>query len=824
MSLTLKDLLSFNQNSRITLKETYYGFHKLKEIASVNGAPTLPDAEEIPKARRVLQYTKKKIWTNEFVYSKVDYLRGRYYVRQEHNAKNTVCFQTMCGKLRRILMQGMYHDIDIKNAHSTILLQLSESLGFPCSALKEYVSHRDEHLRAIMQECGVSKEQAKLFFTIALFGGTFESWKKDFKEDVGIFDNPLRKTDFMNRFLSELEQLRSRFVDVPEYLPFVNIATQVKGKRGRKATVTAMAVMLQEIESKVITSMMNKFMADDVTPCAIIHDGVLVYKNSLVDQDYLRDLEKHIENELGLSLTLDLKNTSPTQDDLDWFELYRPYMTHQEPTKTENQLEDPIDCRWADAALCIFKGKIYQTPAGLMIYDDHRGVWTSDKERDHVRLFKRHIRQIQEACFDEKNNSLQMFSYVFDRMYRMINSDAPIDNDWTNVDRQSGFLCFENGVLDMKEYKMLPHDQKYRFTKRIDREFHCGIYQDVCQELENLVFKKPFTDEEKRVYYMHKLARGVAGKSSLHDREFTVAIGDTSCGKGVQSELMFMALGSYVQAFNAESLVARETSGDSELPWSFALNFYDARIAVSNELNLEKDRKSTVKKLNGNALKKLTGGDSIPMRKLYGQPVLVKNRANIMVLVNDIPEVSPADNAYLKRANYFVFDRTSSDKVTEDNDRYFVSDPSIKSEFIHQPEVWDAFIYLMCKYYKESLESPLQRPESMVVQAKEISGACHNNTDWIYENFHVFEGDRDNWFNEDGVIQWKNIPEEYVIKLDDIYAEFKESNDAVMSKTVFSRDVINKVDGVFLQQRNKKKVWTRYVVGMTRTTSDLHFF
>ena len=119
--------------------------------------------------------------------------------------------------------------------------------------------------------------------------------------------------------------------------------------------------------------------------------------------------------------------------------------------------------------------------------------------------------------------------------------------------------------------------------------------------------------------------------------------------------------------------------------------------------------------------------------------------------------------------------------------------------------------------YKHSVD--LQRSDSTIIQAKEVPESYNTYTDWILENFDVYQGDRSTWFNRyDGVIQWKNIPEEYVMKLDDIYAEFRASNDVVMSKTVFSRDVINKVDGVFVQKRKKSKVCTKYVVGLKRSS------
>ena len=63
-----------------------------------------------------------------------------------------------------------------------------------------------------------------------------------------------------------------------------------------------------------------------------------------------------------------------------------------------------------------------------------------------------------------------------------------------------------------------------------------------------------------------------------------------------------------------------------------------------------------------------------------------------MLMINDLPQT--IDEAYLKRANYITYDRSSKVDILEDNELYFKADDSIK-DFIRDPYIIDSFVYLL---------------------------------------------------------------------------------------------------------------------------------
>ncbi len=78
------------------------------------------------------------------------------------------------------LDQCIYHDIDVRNCHPVLLLQLCEQHGFTdMSHLRQYVNEREECLQSVMSSCGVSRNAAKELFLRLLYGGKSAAWARD---------------------------------------------------------------------------------------------------------------------------------------------------------------------------------------------------------------------------------------------------------------------------------------------------------------------------------------------------------------------------------------------------------------------------------------------------------------------------------------------------------------------------------------------------------------------------------------------------------------------------------------------------------------------
>lgn len=781
MSL-LKRAQEFSTPVQIVLKETYYDVAKLQRMASIDvvvpGGSYVKDmiwSTEVDKMKRMLK-NKKKDNTNTLTYVRPLYERGRYMATK--SGKNEPSYQNVYNKARRLVMDGMYHDIDMVNAHPSILVQLCDDLNIECPKLRTLVENRDAYLQEIMTKFDVSRDVAKNFFTSTCFGESLNGWAVS----NGIKDTS-KAPGFMLEFINEHESIRRKFTSIPEYLDYVQIATRVKGKTGRKKEVSTMAIMLQDVESKVIICMYNFMVENNIHVSTLIHDGILVYKNEKVTSDLLRACEQRITYTLGLKIKLDEKNTAPTDDDIAWFKEHEPFMRDIDGKNSDVRI-DQLNC---NNILSSFQGKVFRTDLGLMMYDKEEGIWTNVKT-DHYRIIERDCKLVG---LSEKDT----FKKLFNDAYTLLESKAAFKTKWYAIEDDLGYLCFNNGVLDMKEYKMLPHDPKYFFTKKINRNFDCEDMVMEKEELMTRVFEKPFNDKDKLERYMCLLSRGVAGYSVLRDKSFNICIGEPNCGKGLQCRLFDHSLDGYYDEFNAEHLSMAKKKNDIERDWSFALKFYNCRIACSSELILDTTDTTTkfgtkkdIVKLNGNCMKRLVGeGDVLNGRGLYKDPFKFVNRAMLNMMVNDIPEVAPADKAFLNRVNYIQFDKCSSDEITEDNEEYFVADSTIKS-YVKQESTCNAFISLMCSYFQKTLENPdlIKQTEEMKALARERTGAGMSGFEWVKRNYQLYEGDVAGWEkpgSKTTTYDWDKVGDWFMC-FDTVY-EFYTSAGNIDSKTNF---------------------------------------
>ena len=82
--------------------------------------------------------------------------------------------------IRHFLCKDTYYDIDIINAHPSILLNLCEAWEIPCDNLRKYVEDRDTIVNIIKKKCGIEKDDAKQLFISIMNGGSIRASLKKF--------------------------------------------------------------------------------------------------------------------------------------------------------------------------------------------------------------------------------------------------------------------------------------------------------------------------------------------------------------------------------------------------------------------------------------------------------------------------------------------------------------------------------------------------------------------------------------------------------------------------------------------------------------------
>lgn len=215
-------------------------------------------------------------------------------------------------------------------------------------------------------------------------------------------------------------------------------------------------------------------------------------------------------------------------------------------------------------------------------------------------------------------------------VFRLILDDTRIQKTPADLNRHRNLINFKNGVWDIDQGKLLPHDSKYLQTVQIPHEV--GIYHPFQETRLYRFFRKtklPKADVEMALAYMaYCLTLGYGLKT------FMILCGQSNTGKSVL--LRFW-----------ETMVGRENTSALSMH-ELSHRFYPAQL-YGRLLNSCGDNGALPLSSIEN-LKKITGGDQIMHEKKGKEPFFFVPFAKLIFSFNQLPlQLEEKSNAFYKR-------------------------------------------------------------------------------------------------------------------------------------------------------------------------------
>tara|TARA_R110000787_G_scaffold234800_1_gene341653 strand:+ start:1616 stop:4012 length:2397 start_codon:yes stop_codon:yes gene_type:complete len=206
--------------------------------------------------------------------------------------KGSVSLGSLGRKIRGTLSTGTYIDIDIKNCHATFILHLLKKYGFQHATFDNYVNNRDAYLNKIKTSYNCSRDEAKKFFIIVGYGGSYNSWYNGLAGESqlqGESQEPL-----WNSFKTEAKLLANKFIDTNQ-----EIFTQWKDARTKDYNYDFgfLGIMLQDFERQVLETMVSFFQKEGLIRnhnAVLIHDGLML-NIKYIKKETLERLEQEIK-------------------------------------------------------------------------------------------------------------------------------------------------------------------------------------------------------------------------------------------------------------------------------------------------------------------------------------------------------------------------------------------------------------------------------------------------------------------------------------------------------------------------------------------------
>ena len=225
--------------------------------------------------------------------SKSESEQGRWHALKSRSLQclSRVARHTMC--------VGSYVDVDVVNAHPTLLLHLCRQSNWDCPQLSAYVEDRDKLLTDLCGVAGCSRDHAKQVYLAVLNGGD---------ED---FNNLPRRSKHLEAFRNELAVLRLLLTQ-----QHTELYAQVKARRSEAGKTwnnesSLLSLLCNRLENRVLMSMWCFFGCP--SNCVLCFDGIMLRRSPLaavhdVTGGYdLAGCAAHVRRELGVAIQLTAK-------------------------------------------------------------------------------------------------------------------------------------------------------------------------------------------------------------------------------------------------------------------------------------------------------------------------------------------------------------------------------------------------------------------------------------------------------------------------------------------------------------------------------------
>lgn len=214
--------------------------------------------------------------------------------------------------------------------------------------------------------------------------------------------------------------------------------------------------------------------------------------------------------------------------------------------------------------------------------------------------------------------------------YRLIIDDTRIQRSALELNSYKNLINFKNGVWDIENKKLIPHDSKYLQTIQIPHEV--GEYKPFTETRLYKFFKKTKLPKEDVKMILRYIAYCMTTDFGL--KTFMVLVGQSNTGKSVLIRFV-------------EALVGRQNTSALSMH-ELNMRFYPAQL-YGKLLNSCADNK-TLPLSSIENLKKITGGDQIMHEKKGKEPFFFVSFAKLLFSFNQLPlQLEEKSNAFYKR-------------------------------------------------------------------------------------------------------------------------------------------------------------------------------
>lgn len=265
----------------------------------------------------------------------------------------------------------------------------------------------------------------------------------------------------------------------------------------------------------------------------------------------------------------------------------------------------------------------------------------------------------------------------------------------SKLDQYDNCLGVGNGILVLgEEIKLVTgyHDliiSKFTKVSYVPRSMSNKFYDLLIK-----FFKSFYLDEEEDVMEFELIFLASCLDFKIKEPILYLKKGNGANGKSTTLELLKGILGDYCKKIDIGFLVQGRTNAESASPAKMQME--NARVVFGSET--EKNEELQTAKM-----KEVLGAETITGRRLHQDQVEFKPRCNIIVSSNYDFIIKMKDHGTWRRIYYYRHKIKFVDECEYDPEDKFLrlKDPKWASEYVNDSQCREAFLNILCEYYKK---------------------------------------------------------------------------------------------------------------------------
>lgn len=278
------------------------------------------------------------------------------------------------------------------------------------------------------------------------------------------------------------------------------------------------------------------------------------------------------------------------------------------------------------------------------------GLWRPDTSGQVVEYMKDIARELKRAAANEtgaRRKNLEKWAKrsesasVIRASLTLAQSISGVPVNAEDLDADPMLLALPNGVLDLYNGELLPHDRTLLLTRqagpRWDPEAECPRWLEFLDRI--------FARDASLIAYLKRLF-GYALTGRTSEQAFVMFHGNGRNGKSTLLLVLRKILGDYARHAQPQLLTESRYQGG---PNPSLARLRGARLVTTTETE-ENQR------LSESLVKQITGSDPIEVRGLYQDPFEFVPAFKIILATNHMPKIRGNDDAIWRRIHLVPFD------------------------------------------------------------------------------------------------------------------------------------------------------------------------